>query len=107
MAKNNKRKQGEKQVKEITLYTLPHCTQCTATKRWLNNRNIEYTEIKLKEDEEAYKYVTETLKYKAAPVITVMEEPSPKNPNVSISFVSWSGFNIEALEDHALNSEPI
>jgi glutaredoxin-like protein NrdH len=90
---------GDK-MRIINVYTLPNCVQCNATKKWLDTHEVEYQTTDLTTDTQAFEYVTETLNYKSAPVITVMEEYAPETPNTQISFVSWSGYNPEALEEH-------
>jgi glutaredoxin-like protein NrdH len=81
--------------KKITLYTLPNCMQCTATKIWLDNHKILYETVNLLEDNTAYEYVTGTLGYKSAPIITIMEE---KNDNLFVKH--WNGYNPEALKEN-------
>lgn len=53
----------------IAVYSKPNCVQCTQTYRKLDKEGIEYTVVDITQDEGAYKYVTETLGYSAAPVV--------------------------------------
>ncbi len=52
----------------ITVYTAPACAQCRATKRKLNSLGADYTEINVREDNEAFDYV-QSLGYDSAPVV--------------------------------------
>lgn len=89
-------------MKQITVYTLPNCVQCNATKKWLDTNNVEYETVDLTTDTQAFEYVKETLNYKSAPVITVIEQYETNIPNREIGFFSWSGYNPEALQDKCL-----
>lgn len=74
---------------EVTVYSKPSCQQCTATKRWLKQRDIPFTEADatVPGNAEAIKY----LGYMQAPVIVY----APDGPG---SEVHWSGFNPTELE---------
>lgn len=63
----------------VTLYSKPACQQCTATKRYLDQRDIEYTILDVTEDAAAYDTV-KALGYQQLPVVTVGDR-------------HWSGFN--------------
>jgi glutaredoxin-like protein NrdH len=65
------------------VYTKPNCVQCDATKRWLDNRGIEYSTVDITEDQEAFDKVV-ALGFRAAPVVE-----SPVG--------SWSGFDPDKL----------
>lgn len=69
------------------VYTLPHCVQCDATKRWLDTRGIDYDTMDLSESPDDYEAV-KALGYKAAPVIMVADD------------VHWGGFRVDLLELH-------
>ena len=71
--------------RKVTLYTKPGCVQCTATKRWLDKNNVEYTPIDVSKDAEALAKV-KALGYEAVPV-TVAETSDPTMT------VDWYGFN--------------
>ena len=75
----------------IEVYSKPSCIQCTQSKKRLEQLGLEYTETDIFENPDAYTFVTETLKFRAAPVIVV------KNTNGEI-VESWSGFNPEKIE---------
>lgn len=67
----------------VTVFTLPSCPQCDTTKRFLKREGIEYNEVDLSQDEQAYAEVKE-LGYTAAPVVRAGND-------------HWSGFRIEKL----------
>jgi mycoredoxin len=46
-----------KPVPQITIYTRPWCGSVMRVKRWLDQREIPYTEIDIARDEEAARYV--------------------------------------------------
>lgn len=67
----------------VTVYSKPACVQCTATKRWLDKRNIEYTEVDVTQDTDALEFI-KGLGYLAAPVVYVSMEDGD---------TYWSEFN--------------
>jgi glutaredoxin-like protein NrdH len=67
----------------ITVYTLPSCVQCDSTKRVLKKNSVEFNEIDLSQDEEAYAMV-KALGYQAAPVVIAGDD-------------HWSGFRPDKL----------
>lgn len=67
----------------ITLYSKPACVQCTATKRALDARGLDFEVVDLTQDEEAMKMVS-GLGYRQAPVVVA-------------NGVHWSGFNPEMI----------
>lgn len=74
----------------IIVYTLPNCIQCRQTKKLLTNLELGFKEVDLKNDEVAYKFVTEKLGYKAAPVIVVYGEDGQVVDH-------WSGFDPDRI----------
>lgn len=76
----------------ITVYTTPGCVQCTPTKRWLDNKGIPYTEVKLAESPEDAEAI-QALGFKQAPVVIV----STGDPETDIM---WSGFHPENLKKY-------
>lgn len=66
------------------IYTLPSCVQCDTSKRLMKSMNIEYTEVDLSQNEEAYEMVR-ALGYTSAPVIISGEQ-------------HWSGFRMERIK---------
>lgn len=66
----------------ITVYSKPHCSQCDATKRLLDQHDVEYTVKDITLDAEALDRVIE-LGYQQAPVVEV-DTDSYKD--------AWSGY---------------
>jgi len=69
----------------ITVYSKPNCVQCTATKRFLKSNGVEFNEVDVTADQEAYELVTE-LGYLQVPVVMAGDD-------------HWSGFQPELLKD--------
>jgi len=67
----------------VTVYTLPACVQCDSTKRVLKKNSVEFNEVDLSQDEDAYEMV-KALGYQAAPVVIAGD-------------VHWSGFRPDML----------
>jgi len=70
-------------VTSVVLYTMPNCPQCYATKRCLDEDEIEYSMIDITKDEKAYKLVS-SLGYKGAPIVVNGE-------------MHWSGFRPDKI----------
>lgn len=69
--------------KKVTVYSKPDCMQCNFTKKWLNERNVPYTELNVEEDEEVLSKIKE-MGYQAVPVIVTETE-------------NWYGFQPDKL----------
>lgn len=83
------------QATAITLYTKPSCVQCTATKRLLDQRGLEYTTVDVTEDPDALAFIKDELGFSAAPV--VYTETPTEDPRVAeIRF--WSGFDADKIK---------
>lgn len=67
----------------VTVYTLPACVQCDSTKRVLKKNSVEFNEVDLSQDENAYNMV-KALGYQAAPVVIAGD-------------AHWSGFRPDML----------
>lgn len=78
----------------VELYSKEHCVQCTQSKKTLDKLGVEYRITDLMADETALSFVTETLGYRAAPVVVVRDEDG----NIADS---WAGFNPEKLQSLA------
>jgi len=74
-------------AKQVTVYSKPDCMQCNFTKKWLKERNIPYTELNIKEDEEALLKVKE-MGFQSVPVIVTEDD-------------SWYGFQPDKLAELA------
>jgi glutaredoxin-like protein NrdH len=69
----------------ITVYTMPDCSQCEWTKKFLDRRGFEYETIDISTNPEALDKVT-AMGYKSAPVVVTDND-------------SWSGFRLTKLSD--------
>jgi glutaredoxin-like protein NrdH len=76
---------------KTTVYSLPDCVQCTATKLYLKKRGVEYDEVNLTQDNDAWELATKTLGYKSAPVVVVRDG----DDNI---VGHWNGFSPEKIE---------
>lgn len=68
---------------KVTVYSKPNCMQCNFTKKWLKERNVPYTELNVKEDEDVLSKIKE-MGYQAVPVIVTESE-------------NWYGFQPDKL----------
>ena len=66
----------------VTLYSKPNCRQCIATKRWLDQNNIEYSIDNIMDDDNLA--LVKELGYLEAPVVIVRDGDNVDD--------SWSGF---------------
>ncbi|MBY5035584.1 glutaredoxin-like protein NrdH [Streptococcus gallolyticus] len=69
----------------VTVYSKNNCVQCKMTKRFLDEKNIEYKEINLDEKPEFIQHVKD-LGFSAAPVVEIETE-------------SFSGFQPSKLKN--------
>lgn len=70
----------------VVVYTKPACQQCDATKRWLKQHAIRFTQHDLSEDEETLEKI-KSMGYQGAPVVIVpFDHPA-------IPGHHWYGFN--------------
>lgn len=72
----------------VTVYTIPNCTGCTATKRWLDGRGVPFEVVDLTEDAESRERLT-GLGFTSAPVVEV-DDPAGQE--------RWSGFRPDLLK---------
>jgi glutaredoxin-like protein NrdH len=75
---------------KTTVYSLPDCVQCKATKLYLEKRGVEYDEVNLTQDNDAWELATKTLGYKSAPVVIVRDD----DDNI---IEHWNGFSPEKI----------
>ena len=67
----------------VTIYTLPSCVQCDSTKKLFAKNSINYTEVDLTQDEQAFEMVS-SLGYVSAPVVIAGDD-------------HWSGFRPDKI----------
>ena len=77
----------------VTVYVTPTCANCPKTIHLLKEANIVHTVVDLTTDLDVYKYVTQDLGYKQAPIVVVSDGKQQ---------VSWSGHNPDMIHDHDL-----
>ena len=68
---------------EITVYTLPNCTQCDATKKTLIRRNLEFSEIRIDQNPELIAEFID-MGHSTAPIVKAGDEV-------------WSGFRMDRI----------
>lgn len=69
----------------ITVYSKPDCGACEATKLWLKNKKLSFSEIDVTKDEQAFQKIS-GLGYKEMPVVETKDHGI------------WSGFRIDKLK---------
>lgn len=74
----------------VAVYTKSDCQPCKRTKRELELRGVEYTEIDLEKDPGALAYV-QSLGHQQAPVVVVATSTQP---------VHWSGLVPALINEH-------
>lgn len=57
-------------MKKITVYSKPNCMQCSFTKKFLDEKDIEYTALDVYENEHALTTVKE-LGFQSLPVVVI------------------------------------
>ncbi len=72
-------------MSQVTIYTLPACPQCDTTKRYLKKEFIEFNEVKLQDDPQAYEMIR-AKGFTQAPIVVVGED-------------AWSGFRLDKLQE--------
>jgi glutaredoxin-like protein NrdH len=81
----------------ITIYTKPGCQPCRATKRWLDDRGVDYQAVDVTtslDDLAAIK----ALGYEGVPVVIV----SGRTPELDLH---WHGFHPDNLSKYTLTKE--
>ena len=76
----------------VTVYTKTNCRQCVATKSWLTNRDIQFSEVDILADPKNLE-AAKSLGLASAPVV-VVSFGTPKDD------VAWAGFNPNKLIEH-------
>jgi glutaredoxin-like protein NrdH len=72
----------------VTVYTVPNCTGCTATKRWLDKRGVGYETVDLSADTVSRERLA-GLGFTSAPVVEVDDLAGQER---------WSGFRPDLLK---------
>lgn len=72
----------------VTVYTVPNCTGCTATKRWLDKRGVAFEVVDLAADSVSRERLA-GLGFTSAPVVEV-DDPAGQE--------RWSGFRPDLLK---------
>lgn len=73
----------------VTVYTKPNCVQCNMTKKYLDDRKVEYSIIDITKDSEALDKIINQ-GFKAAPVVDADGE-------------WWAGFQPDLIDKHIVN----
>lgn len=73
----------------VTVYTKPNCVQCNMTKKYLDDRKVEYSIIDITKDSEALDKIINQ-GFKAAPVVDANGE-------------WWAGFQPDLIDKHIVN----
>lgn len=72
----------------VTVYTVPNCTGCIATERWLDKRGVAFEVVDLAADSVSRERLA-GLGFTSAPVVEV-DEPAGQE--------RWSGFRPDLLK---------
>lgn len=70
----------------VTVYTKPNCVQCNMTKKYLDDRGVEYSTVDITQDSEALDKIINQ-GFKAAPVVNAGSE-------------WWAGFKPDLIDKH-------
>jgi glutaredoxin-like protein NrdH len=73
----------------VTVYTKPNCVQCNMTKKYLDDRKVEYSTVDITQDSEALDKIINQ-GFKAAPVVNAGSQ-------------WWSGFQPDLIDKHIVN----
>jgi glutaredoxin-like protein NrdH len=76
---------------KITLYTMPECGPCTATKHALTSRNVPFETRDLATDDAAL-FGVRRLGYRTAPVVVVEDGDAVEH---------WAGFQLDRITELA------
>lgn len=52
----------------VTIYSKPKCQACVATKRWLDRHGVEFVDVDVTEDKEAYSFLV-SRGFKEMPIV--------------------------------------
>ena len=62
-------------MKDVTLYSTNWCPYCTAAKKLLERRKINYVEVNVEEDDEKRRWLAETTGQRTVPQIFIDSSP--------------------------------
>ena len=72
-------------TKKVKLYSQPGCGPCVATKNWLEANEVDFVEVDVRKDEEAFNAIVDR-GFNGTPVVSVNDFET-----------SWAGFDTEKL----------
>nr|DAF26727.1 MAG TPA: glutaredoxin-like protein [Caudoviricetes sp.] len=72
-------------MRKFTVYTKPNCVQCTATKRWLDRRQVPYEETAVDESPAILKEA-QRAGISQAPIVRLSDQDE-------VTLTMWGGFN--------------
>lgn len=75
----------------LTVYSKPNCMQCEMTKIWLTQNKIPFEVVDTKANPEALELLSH-YGWQTLPVVAIDDE-------ISDNSKSWSGFQIDKLEE--------
>ena len=84
-------------TRAITVYTKPNCQPCRATKRWLDNRSIDYQTVDVTTSP-ADLAAIKALGYEGVPVVIV----AGRTPETDLH---WHGFHPDNLSKYTITEE--
>ena len=70
----------------VTVYTKPNCVQCNMTKKYLDDRGVEYSTVDITQDSDALDKIINQ-GFKAAPVVNAGSE-------------WWAGFKPDLIDKY-------
>jgi len=83
----------------ITLYSKPGCQPCRATKRWLDNRSVDYQTVDVSTSPDDLAAI-KALGYEGVPVVIV----SGRTPETDLH---WQGFHPDNLSKYTLTEQAV
>lgn len=77
----------------IKIYSKPDCHPCQASKKWLDDRDIDYTEINVKTREGAREFRELKIEGKSVPLI-LTGRSTPDNEQIALRYFDHELFNV-------------
>lgn len=81
----------------ITVYTKPNCQPCRATKRWLDNRSVDYQTVDVTTSPDDLAAI-KSLGYEGVPVVIVSSGDAETD-------LHWHGFHPDNLAKYAYTKD--